>query len=226
MEYGTAPGTGGAYIAEMWKKNTVIKRGVHILLWAVLLCIVFTGCGKTEAPTEGSTPPGGSASPGDSTMHGDNITPGGSGSSVPLGSSAESGGGEHTPQDNTEDTMYIIIGEHTLTVKMADNSSARALLALLGKGDITVDAHDYGSFEKVGSLGTKLPTNDERITTEPGDVILYQDDQITLYYDTNSWSFTRLGKVQGVTAEELRSILGDGDVKMVLKKSIEGGKKG
>ncbi len=112
--------------------------------------------------------------------------------------------------------MYIIIGEHTLKVEMADNSSAKALLALLKDGDITVDAHDYGSFEKVGPLGTELPTNDEQITTEPGDVILYQGNQITVYYDTNSWSFTRLGKVQGVTADELKAILGDGDVTMVL----------
>lgn len=91
-----------------------------------------------------------------------------------------------------------------------------ALLALLKDGDITVNAHDYGSFEKVGSLGTKLPTNDEQITTEPGDVILYQGNQITVYYDTNSWNFTRLGRVQGVTAEELKGILGAGDVTMVL----------
>lgn len=112
--------------------------------------------------------------------------------------------------------MYIIIGEHTLPVKLADNSSAAALRELLKQGDITVDAHDYGNFEKVGSLGTELPTNDEQITTEPGDVILYQGNQITVYYDTNSWSFTRLGKVQGVSADELKAILGEGDVRMVL----------
>ncbi len=112
--------------------------------------------------------------------------------------------------------MYIVIGEHTLAVKMADNSSAKALLALLKDGDITVEARDYGSFEKVGALGAELPTNDEEITTQPGDVILYQGDKITVYYDTNSWSFTRLGKVQGVTAGELKEILGDGDVTMVL----------
>ncbi len=129
---------------------------------------------------------------------------------------SESGGPKPTLQNTLEDTMYIIIGEHTLTVKMADNSSAKALLALLKEQDITVHAHDYGSFEKVGALGTELPTNDTQITTQPGDVILYQGDQITVYYDTNSWSFTRLGKVQGVTAEELRAILGDGDVTMVL----------
>ncbi len=166
-----------------------MKRIFAILLSAALLCIVFAGCGKTEISSSDPTP---------------------------SENSAESRKSDSTLQNTSEDTMYIMIGEHTLNVKMADNSSAKALLALLKDGDITVDAHDYGSFEKVGALGTELPTNDEQITTEPGDVILYQGNQITVYYDTNSWSFTRLGKVQGVTADELKAILGDGDVTMVL----------
>lgn len=69
---------------------------------------------------------------------------------------------------------------------------------------------DYGGFEKVGPLGTSLPTNDTNITTEPGDVILYQGDKITVYYATNSWNFTRLGKVQGLDQDELKRILGTG----------------
>jgi len=79
-----------------------------------------------------------------------------------------------------------------------------------------VNASDYGNFEKVGALGAELPTNDEQITTEPGDVILYQGNQLTLYYDTNTWNFTRIGKATGVTQEELKKILGDGDVTMIL----------
>ena len=71
---------------------------------------------------------------------------------------------------------------------------------------------DYGSFEKVGSLGTTLPTNDTQITTQPGDVILYQGNQITIYYDTNTWNFTQLGKVQDLTQQQLKEILGDGNV--------------
>lgn len=166
------------------------KRFFAILLSLAMLCAALAGCGKTE-PT-----------PGDHTA-----TQGGEENSSPA----------PTLQNTQEDTtMYITVNDHTLTVKMADNSSARALLALLENGDITVNAQDYGSFEKVGPLGTELPINDEQITTQPGDLILYQGDQITLYYDTNSWSFTRLGRVQDVTADELRGILGEGDVTMVL----------
>ena len=109
--------------------------------------------------------------------------------------------------------------KHTLTATLNDNSSSRALVELLAKDSITIDMHDYGSFEKVGSLPASLPRNDTQITTEPGDIILYQGNQITIYYDTNSWNFTRLGKIDGVTKAELKKILGKGNVTAVL--SIE-----
>ena len=108
-------------------------------------------------------------------------------------------------------------GNHKLTATLADNSSALAFYELLKKGPLTVDMHDYGSFEKVGSLGTSLPRNDSQITTEAGDIILYQGNLITIYYDTNSWNFTRLGIVDGVTQAELKKILGKGDVTAVFE---------
>ena len=107
-------------------------------------------------------------------------------------------------------------GSHTLAATLADNSSATAFYELLKKGPLTVDMHDYGSFEKVGSLGTSLPRKDTQITTTAGDIILYQGNQITIYYDTNSWNFTRLGKVDGVTQAELKKVLGKGNVTAVF----------
>ena len=108
-------------------------------------------------------------------------------------------------------------GKSELTATLVDNSSATAFYQLLKKGPLTVDMHDYGSFEKVGPLGTSLPRNDTQITTTAGDIILYQGNQITIYYDTNSWNFTRLGKVDGVTQAELKKILGKGDVTAVFE---------
>ena len=107
-------------------------------------------------------------------------------------------------------------GNHTLAATLADNSSAMAFYELLEKGPVTIKMTDYGNFEKVGSLGTTLPRNDTQITTTAGDIILYQGNQITIYYDTNSWNFTRLGKVDGVTQAELKKILGKGDVTAVF----------
>ena len=107
-------------------------------------------------------------------------------------------------------------GNHTLSATLAGNSSATAFYELLKKGPLTVKMTDYGSFEKVGSLGTTLPRNDTQITTSAGDIILYQGNQITIYYDTNSWNFTRLGKVDGKSQAELKQILGKDDVTAVF----------
>ena len=121
------------------------------------------------------------------------------------------------------DMIYMRVNDCELAILPEDNSSAQAFVELLKGGDITVDMHDYGRFEKVGPLGTSLPTNDETITTEPGDLILYQGDQITIYYDVNTWSFTRLGRVQDTTPEALREALGAGDPTVVfsIKKTDE-----
>ena len=106
--------------------------------------------------------------------------------------------------------------KHNLTATLYDNSSSKALVELLQKAPITIDMHDYGNFEKVGSLPVTLPRNDKQITTEPGDIILYLGNQITIYYDINSWDFTRLGKIDRATQAELKKILGEGNVTAVL----------
>jgi hypothetical protein len=123
-------------------------------------------------------------------------------------------------QDNSNameaSSMNIQIGDHVLTATLVENSSVDALKEALSEGPITVDMRDYGSMEKVGSLGMDLPTNDEQITTEAGDIILYQGNAFVIYYAPNSWNFTRLGKIDDVAAEELREILGDSNVTVTL----------
>ena len=66
--------------------------------------------------------------------------------------------------------------------------------------------------EKVGHIGASLPGNDEQISAEAGDIILYQGNSLVIYYDTNSWDFTRIGKIEDVAGEELLKAFGDGDV--------------
>ena len=111
--------------------------------------------------------------------------------------------------------FYIYVNNAVLAVKAVNNSSAEALIRLLGTGDITITMHDYGSFEKVGPLGTTIPRNDEDITTTPGDIILYQGNQITIYYDENRWDFTKLGHID-IGQDELKAVLGSGDVTVIL----------
>lgn len=111
-----------------------------------------------------------------------------------------------------ENKIAITVNGRTLTATLADNSSSKAFLELLRDAPLTIEMQDYGDFEKVGPLGATLPQNDEQITTQAGDLILYQGNQITIYYDTNSWSFTRLGRIDTITQNELKEILGDGNV--------------
>ena len=108
--------------------------------------------------------------------------------------------------------MNITINETALTATMEDNTSAQALLDILKSGPLTLNMHDYGGMEKVGNLDTSLPTNDQQITTQSGDIILYQGNQITIYYDTNQWSLTKLGHIDNISADELRQLLGDGNI--------------
>lgn len=112
--------------------------------------------------------------------------------------------------------MKIQIGEGVLTATLADNTSVAALKEALAAGPITIEMRDYASMEKVGPLGFDLPRNDEPIAAEAGDLILYQGNAFVIYYAPNSWNFTRLGKVDGVSAAELKAILGAGDVAVTL----------
>lgn len=132
---------------------------------------------------------------------------------------AETGTVESQPSTDTESSqegsaLKITIGDQELLATFADNSSAEEFRELLSQGPLTIEMEDYGGFEKVGPLGTTLTRNDTQITTEPGDVILYQGNQITIYYRTNSWSFTRLARIDDPSG--LQEVLGEGAVSVTF----------
>ena len=112
--------------------------------------------------------------------------------------------------------ILIQVGENCLEAVLAENSSAQALMEMLEKEPLRIHMQDYANMEKVGPIGRKLPTNDEYIHVSSGDLILYQSNSLVIYYDTNAWSFTRLGKIENADAKQLRSILGKKDVDVVL----------
>lgn len=131
-------------------------------------------------------------------------------------SSAEDSNPTETTIENNENKeeniMKITAGDTVFTAELADNSSAEALKTLLSEGPLTIEMSDYASMEKVGPIGQDLPRNDEQISTDAGDIILYQGNYLVIYYGTNSWNFTRIGKINGVTKQELLDAFGDGDV--------------
>ena len=132
----------------------------------------------------------------------------------------ESNGNYHSGgTDNTmPEIIKITISGKTLPMKIDDNTATKTLVEALREASITYEAHDYGGFEKVGPLGRSLPTSDTQITTQAGDVILYSGNQIVLFYGSNTWSYTRLGKIQYDSLDELKSFLkaGEGNISVTL----------
>ncbi len=119
-------------------------------------------------------------------------------------------------------TINITIGGQTRTVALVDNAATRELLSALQQAPITYEADDYGGFEKVGPLGRSLPTSNQQLTTEAGDVILYSGNQVVLFYGSNSWSYTRLGRIQYETLGELKSFLKAGEGRISVTLSLPG----
>ncbi|MGN0028442.1 MAG: cyclophilin-like fold protein [Marinilabiliaceae bacterium] len=121
-------------------------------------------------------------------------------------------------QSSTENVNILITIDNAkvLEATLVDNSSARSLADRLKESPVSYFSNPYGGFESVGDVGFSLPTNDEDIVTQVGDVILYQGRNICLYYARNEWSFTRLGRITNATPSELRSILGSARVSVTL----------
>lgn len=119
-------------------------------------------------------------------------------------------------EDTTVDThtFYLTVEGVTFPATFADNQGAEALADLLTDGPLTLSLEDYGGFEKVGSLGQSLPTSNTHMSTQSGDIVLYQGNQIVLFYGSNAWSYTRLGQVTDLTGWQ--EALGHGDVTVTL----------
>lgn len=127
-------------------------------------------------------------------------------------------------QNNTEESMSnstikIAVNGTTLTATLKDNVSTRALVNLLKEGPLTINMNDYAGMEKVGPIGTTLPQCNERLTTQPGDLILYLGQYFVIYYAQNTYSLTPLGKIDNTSGDELIRILGNGDVTVTISLS-------
>lgn len=105
------------------------------------------------------------------------------------------------PMD-TNNIINLKIWNAVFDVTLEENSATKSLIEKLHEWDVVVNAREYWWFEKVGNLWFDLPRTDKQITTEPGDLVLYQWNQISLFYESNSWSYTKLWKVQNVTKSD------------------------
>ena len=160
------------------------KKSV-LLIFAVLLCLclVFSACGKNKGA--------------DNTGSGESNTE----------QSGENNGGTGFEESEEITEMYITVNGNKLKVTLAENSAVDALVEILKQGDITYTAH-ANNFEIYGDIGHDLTTkNDTHLTSNTGDVFLWAGDNICIFFGSNSYSYTRIGKIEGYSASELKAIL-------------------
>lgn len=169
-------------------------KKIITLLVTLLLIISLSACSKNDSATRPST---------------DDVPP----TTISFDTT--------TPSDEPkEDESYLLkslvltIDSSEVDVYWMDNDSVKALKNL-AKNGLTINMSKYGGFEQVGSIGFTLPSSDTRITTNPGDIVLYSSNQIVLFYDSNTWSYTKLGHIN-LSKSELTDLLGDEDVVITL----------
>ena len=129
-------------------------------------------------------------------------------------SEATSAPTETTIVTEEETSMVLMIGDTEVPVTWEDNASVEELKTLAGNG-LMISMSMYGGFEQVGSIGQSIARDDEQITTSSGDIVLYSGDQIVIFYGSNSWAYTKLGKID-LSEGEMTSLLSNGDVTITL----------
>ena len=119
-----------------------------------------------------------------------------------------------------QEKLYITIDCMTKTATMVDNAATQELVTRLRQAPVTVTLNSSGGFEIWGALGFSLPTSNEQVNAQPGDIVLYNGSNICMFYGTNSWSYTRLGHIDELSENELRSFLKAGENNISVTLSI------
>lgn len=115
-------------------------------------------------------------------------------------------------KNKTNDNLKLLIDDVEVNVEWEDNDSVKAIKELAKNGGLTINTHQYGGFEQVGEIGQSIVSNNVQMTTEPGDIVLYADSNIVVFYGSNSWSYTKLGKIKDKNLSELKQLLDKNNV--------------
>ena len=107
------------------------------------------------------------------------------------------------------------IDDTIIDITWENNDSVNELKEY-AKDGLTIEMHQYGGFEQVGSIGKTSTRSDSQITTIPGDVVLYSGNQIVIFYGSNSWSYTKLGHIN-LDQDGLNDLLNKSNVTLKLE---------
>lgn len=191
-------------------------RKSYWLLGNIIMLVVLAACGSGQQADAESSPaaqiPGMCATPAEPA---DTTEPPGTNPSEPEQDiegelNADVSAAPADEDENAEMKMNVQVGSSVFTATLEHNSAVDALVEMMEKEPVTIQMNDYAGFEKVGSLGTSLPASNRQTTTQAGDIVLYQGNQIVIFYGSNSWSYTRLGKIDDLSGWD--EALGSGDV--------------
>lgn len=123
---------------------------------------------------------------------------------------------EPVEEEVKEKMLKMMIGDTEVSVDWENNDSVEALKGLCAEEPLVIHMSMYGGFEQVGSIGTRLPSDDEQTSTSAGDIVLYSSNQIVVFYGSNSWAYTRLGHITDQDAAGMTDLLGNGDVTITI----------
>lgn len=118
-------------------------------------------------------------------------------------------------QEEEAVTMKLYINDTEVPVVWENNAAVEALAAEAETGDIVVKMSMYGGNEQFGPLGKSYPASNRQVTTSNGDIVLFNNDQIVVFYGSNTWSYTRLGKM-ALPEDEVTELLSNGDITLRL----------
>lgn len=121
---------------------------------------------------------------------------------------------QNNMEENKVANMNVQVGDVVFSATLEENEAVSALVERMRESPVVIQMSDYSGFEKVGPLGTSLPASNSQTTTQAGDIVLYNGNQIVIFYGSNSWSYTRLGHIDNLTGWE--DALGSGDVTVIF----------
>ena len=183
----------------------------HWLIALIAICVLMISACNAQENRNIDTSENNNTS---ASENGNTGTSGNSSTGMSENSNTGTSENNNTQEDETEMKMNVQIGDYTFTATLEQNQAVNEFVEMMKEGPVTIEMSDYSGFEKVGPLGKGLTTDNHQTTTNEGDIVLYSGNQIVIFYGSNSWSYTRIGKVDDLT--NWKKALGSGDITAVF----------